>query len=90
VIERRRLEKSPGSEEGSADVRNQGGADRQGEQIAALESRLNYLESLVEGLQDAVHRDSVRHGRELRDLEQRTAPAEMSRSLAERDRERRP
>jgi hypothetical protein len=89
VIERRRLGKSPSPEEGAANLGGQADPDPQDGRIAALESRLNHLESLVEGLQDAVHRDSTRHEREIRDLEHKTAPAEISRSLAEHDREQR-
>jgi hypothetical protein len=39
-------------------------------------------------MQDAVHRDSARHEREIRDLDKKTAPGQMSRSLAEHSRER--
>ena len=35
-------------------------------------TRLDRLESLVEGLQDAMYRDAVRRGREIQDLEQKT------------------
>ena len=75
-------EPAPGSEPGPPAA---GGQD---ERIAAIESRLDHLEFLIEGLQDAVHRDSTRHEREIRDLEQRTDPSEMSRSLAEHERQR--
>ena len=88
VIERRRLENPPPPDEGAASHRGDRDADPQDARIAALECRLDHLESLLEGLQDAVHRDSARHEREIRDLEERTAPAEISRSLARHDRER--
>jgi hypothetical protein len=88
VLERRRLEKAPAPDGGAAGLRDPADAGRHGERIAALESRLSHLESLLEGLQDAVHRDSVRREREIQELEQKTAPARMSRSLAEHDRER--
>jgi hypothetical protein len=83
VIERRRLEGPPPPDEGPASLRD----DPQDARIAALEGRLNHLESLVEGLQDAVHRDSARHEREIRDLAEKTGPEQMSRSLAEHNRE---
>ena len=86
VIERRRLENAPAADERGTGVRSQGDAREPDERIAALESRLNHLEALVEGLQDAVHRDSTRYEHEIRELEQKIAPAEMSRSLAEHDR----
>lgn len=87
VIERRRLESSPAAEEGGANVRDQPDASPLAERIASVESRLDHLESLVEGLQDAVHRDSARHEREIRDLEEKTAPGPMTRSIAEHNRE---
>jgi uncharacterized coiled-coil protein SlyX len=87
VIERRRLEKTPTANEEAASRLDEGSSDLLDRRIASLESRLDHLESLVEGLQDAVHRDSARHEREIRDLEERTAPGQMSRSLAEHDRE---
>ena len=85
VLERRRLEASPAKAEdapNAAEVVGGPEADR----IAALESRLDRLESLVEGLQDAIHRDAVRREREIDNLEQKTAPHRISRSLAEYDR----
>ena len=84
VIERRRREKGPdGGRAGPQDSTDTAPRD---ERIAALESRLDHLESLVEGLQDAVHRDVMRHDRELRELEQKTEASEIARSLAEHDR----
>ncbi len=77
VIERRRLEApDPAEQRGSDEGR-----------IEALERRVAHLESLIEGLQDAVHRDSVRHDDEVRELQRKTDPGEMSRSLAEHARE---
>jgi uncharacterized coiled-coil protein SlyX len=87
VIERRRLENPPRPDEGAASLRDDRDADPHDARIAALESRLDHLESLVEGLQDAVHRDSARHEREIRDLGEKTDPGRMSRSLAEHNRE---
>jgi hypothetical protein len=52
------------------------------DRIASLERRVNHLEKLVEGLQDAIHRDSLRHGHQIQELEDRTDPAEMSRAIA--------
>jgi hypothetical protein len=86
VIQGRRPDGAPTADEDASPPEAAGG-DPRDRRIAALESRLDHLESLVEGLQDAVHRDSARHEREIRDLENRTAPGEMSRSLAEHNRE---
>jgi hypothetical protein len=56
--------------------------------LAALERRLDDLESLVEGLQDAIHRESVRQEREIQHLERKTDPAEIARALGRHARER--
>ena len=56
--------------------------------IEVLEDRVDQLEALLEGLQDAVHRESVRdHGR-IAALEKRSEPAEISRALSRDARER--
>jgi hypothetical protein len=49
--------------------------------IEALEERVDQLEALLEGLQDAVHRVSVREEARIGALEKRTKPSEMSRAL---------
>jgi hypothetical protein len=41
--------------------------------VAMLEARLERLESLVEGLQDSVYRESVRHQKQIDDLLSRPA-----------------
>lgn len=56
------------------------------DRIASLERRVNHLEKLVEGLQDAIHRDSLRRGHQIQELEDRTDPAEMSRAIAKHSR----
>jgi hypothetical protein len=56
--------------------------------IQALEGRIDRLESLLEGLQDAVHRESVREGGRIEALEKRSDPAEISRALSRDARER--
>jgi hypothetical protein len=55
--------------------------------IEALERRVDQLEGLLEGLQDAVHRESVREGGRIDTLEKRTAPSEISRALSRNARE---
>jgi hypothetical protein len=70
-------------------------ADAPREQIAeddrmrALETRLDHLESELEGLQDSVHREGARREEKLRALEQRTEPATLMRILSRYWRERR-
>jgi cell division protein FtsB len=50
--------------------------------IEELERRVNQLEAQLEGLQDAVHRDAVRRDEREAQLERRTEPQEMARSLS--------
>jgi hypothetical protein len=53
-----------------------------------LEERVSHLEALVEGLQDAVHRDSVRHEERMSELERKTEPAELAKALSDDTRRR--
>jgi uncharacterized coiled-coil protein SlyX len=63
--------------------------DRSSERrIEVLERRVSHLEELLEALQDAVHRESVRRNDEAARLQRRTAPSEMARALAEDARKR--
>lgn len=54
----------------------------------ALEGRVADLEDLVEGLQDAVHRDSVRRDERIARLERKVEPRELARALSDDARER--
>jgi hypothetical protein len=56
--------------------------------MEALERRVDQLEALLEGLQDAVHRESVREGGRIEALEKRSEPSELSRALSRDARER--
>jgi hypothetical protein len=56
--------------------------------IKALEERIDHLEALLEGLQDAVHREFVRDEGRLGALEKRSEPSEVSRALNQDARER--
>jgi uncharacterized coiled-coil protein SlyX len=51
--------------------------------ITVLETRLEHLEAALEGLQDAVYRQSVREEKQLAELGRRTEPHEMARALSE-------
>jgi hypothetical protein len=53
-----------------------------------LEARIDQLEALLHGLQDAVHREAVRQTRRIEELERKTTPAELSRALSRDARER--
>jgi hypothetical protein len=54
----------------------------------ALEQQVGQLEELVEGLQDAVHRESVRRDHEAAELQRQMAPEELARALSEDARRR--
>ena len=60
----------------------------EGEEIRALKERLAYLEQLVQGLQDSVHRESQRHDKRIAELETRIAPAALNEALSKDARER--
>jgi hypothetical protein len=82
VLERRRLDvdaNEPQSQPQSVSAT--------GDRIAELAERVHHLEALVEQLRDTVHRDSLRRDEEIRELKDRTDPAEMSGSIAGHSRE---
>ncbi len=56
--------------------------------LALLERQVAHLEELVEGLQDAVHRESVRRDHEAAELQRQMAPSELARALSEDARKR--
>ena len=58
------------------------------EQIRALEKRIAHLEAIVEGLQDAFHREAVRRGKQIEGLDAKTEPDEITRALSRDARER--
>ncbi len=53
-----------------------------------LTERVEHLESVVEGLQDAVYRQAQQHDRDVAELRRRTEPAEVARALSEDARRR--
>jgi hypothetical protein len=55
---------------------------------ADLERRIQHLETVGEGLQDAMHRESKRRDRETAELNRRTEPGEIARGLSEDARRR--
>ncbi len=57
-------------------------------QLLALEERIAHLEKLLEGLQDAVHRESERHGKRLTELETQIQPAALGEAMSKDARER--
>jgi len=56
--------------------------------IDALEGRVTDLEVMVQGLQDAVHREAVRRDEQTARLERRMEPRELARALSDDARER--
>ena len=62
-----------------------GSSDRR---LELLERRVLHLEELLEGLQDAVHRESVRRDDEAARLQRQMAPREMARALSDDARKR--
>jgi hypothetical protein len=62
--------------------------DLQREDLRRLEERLEHLEGLVEGLQDAVHRDSVRHEARIAEVERKTEPEAVAKALSDDARRR--
>jgi hypothetical protein len=51
--------------------------------LQRLSERLGHLEALVEGLQDAVHRDAVRHEERLAELERMMQPEALAKALSD-------
>jgi hypothetical protein len=58
------------------------------EELRRLAARVAHLEALVEGLQDAVHRESVRHDQRVAELERKTQPEVLAKALSEDARRR--
>jgi hypothetical protein len=56
--------------------------------LRAVEQRIAHLETMIEGLQDAVYREICRTNVEIEELRKRIEPSEMSRALSEDARER--
>jgi hypothetical protein len=58
------------------------------ELVRDLQARIGHLEALVQGLQDAVYRESQRQDKRMTDLEARTDPAALAAALSEDARQR--
>jgi hypothetical protein len=56
--------------------------------LEVLQTRIEHLEQLVEGLQDAMHRESERQGKRITELEARMEPAALSVALSKDARDR--
>jgi hypothetical protein len=73
----RRVPKAAGD---STDPR---GVDPEWDQLRALEARITHLESLVQGLQDSVHRESSRQAERISELEARIQPGALGKALSD-------
>jgi hypothetical protein len=49
--------------------------------LEAVEKRLEHLESMIEGLQDSVHRESVRQAKKIDQLQRDADPSVIRRAL---------
>jgi hypothetical protein len=58
------------------------------QRVEGLEARLRHVESELEGLQDAVHRQAVREHENFEELRQRLAPDRIARELSDDARRR--
>jgi hypothetical protein len=61
---------------------------RRTRRVAELERRLEHLESAFEGLQDAVHRNAVRHDAQIQAVVRTTNPETLARALTDDARRR--
>jgi hypothetical protein len=55
---------------------------------SALEARVAHLEGMVQGLQDSIHRESIRQSKRMGELEARTEPSALAVALSRDARER--
>lgn len=56
--------------------------------LQELRQRVDHLERLLEGLQDAIHRDSIRLEQRMAELERKTDPDVVAKALSEDARRR--
>lgn len=52
------------------------------DRMQRLEARVAHLESTLEGLQDAMHRESVRHDALIAELQRKTDPHSIAQALS--------
>jgi len=81
----RQIRRVSGAAEAAAGPRP---AEQGQHEIAALELRIAHLETLVQGLQDSVHRETTRLGKRIVELETQIQPAALGRALSDDARER--
>ena len=76
------------SREAAGEPVRAGTGNAEADSIRALEVRITHLEQLLQGLQDSVHRESLRQGKRITDLEARIEPDALGRALSQDARER--
>jgi hypothetical protein len=81
----RQIRRTAQAAEPSADS---GGVDSRQDELQALDARMTHLEQQLQGLQDSVHREALRQGKRLTDLETRIEPGALSQALTKDARER--
>jgi len=69
-------------------LRHMAGAWRPSSRSRDLAARVERLESVIEGLQDAIYRQAQQQDREIAELRRRTEPAEIARALSDDARRR--
>jgi hypothetical protein len=85
LLERVVSQLRPGGEKKS--VTTHSGPHQDRARLESLERRLEHLETMVEGLQDAIYRESVRQEEEIEKLQKMAEPAEIRRALGKDARE---
>lgn len=53
------------------------------DRLRTVEARVEHLESLLQGLQDSVHRESSRHDKRIADLEARIQPGALGKAISD-------
>ena len=53
------------------------------DRLSALQTRVEHVEQLVQGLQDSVHRESLRYDKRITELEAQIQPAALGKALSE-------
>jgi hypothetical protein len=56
--------------------------------LRRIEERLDHMEALVQGLQDSVHRNTVRQEERISELERKTEPEALAQALSDDARRR--
>jgi uncharacterized protein Yka (UPF0111/DUF47 family) len=71
-------------------VRPEAGREESGlaQHLETLERRVEHLEAMLEGLQDSIHRESVRQAKRIEQLQAQADPAAIRRALSQDARER--